>query len=247
MALRHSHQQNDTRGSSFRLWLGFATFLPLVAACGSKSQDTLVGKKVDLNTIVETNSDEANSTSNDLTSTAAATNQSSSISQQPHTANLSGLTPPTSETAARQSYYPPTRSVVAPPRRLPPAGPRRVSRPPPSASVSAEPRSARSIDSRSADGEATVRAFYGALGTGNGVAASSQVIPEKRSSGAFSPEAISRFYGNLSDPLRLTSITPPFEWRISRDLSLLRPSGAVQWQRYREARKSSRAESYPLD
>lgn len=58
----------------------------------------------------------------------------------------------------------------------------------------------------SAPGEATVRAFYAALGAGDGNTASLQVIPEKRSSGAFSPGAISRFYGHLPQPLRLTGI-----------------------------------------
>ncbi|RYE97993.1 MAG: hypothetical protein EOO77_38045 [Oxalobacteraceae bacterium] len=38
--------------------------------------------------------------------------------------------------------------------------------------------------------------------------ASAQVIPQKRSSRAYSADAISRFYGPLRDPLRLTSITP---------------------------------------
>jgi len=56
--------------------------------------------------------------------------------------------------------------------------------------------------------EATVRSFYNALGTGNGEVASAQVIPAKRSSRAYSADAISRFYGRLSDPLRLTSIQP---------------------------------------
>lgn len=57
-------------------------------------------------------------------------------------------------------------------------------------------------------GEATVRTFYNALGTGSGDVASAQVIPQKRSSRAYSADAISRFYGRLRDPLRLTSITP---------------------------------------
>ena len=57
-------------------------------------------------------------------------------------------------------------------------------------------------------GEATLRAFYGALGSGNGAAASSQVIPEKRSSGPYSATAMSRFYGRLPDPIRLTSVAP---------------------------------------
>lgn len=57
-------------------------------------------------------------------------------------------------------------------------------------------------------GEATVRAFYHALGAGDGKAAAAQVIAEKRSSRAFSPGAISRFYGRLPEPLRLTGILP---------------------------------------
>jgi len=57
-------------------------------------------------------------------------------------------------------------------------------------------------------GEATVRTFYNALGTGSGDVASAQVIPQKRSSRAYSADAISRFYGRLRDPLRLTSIRP---------------------------------------
>jgi hypothetical protein len=55
---------------------------------------------------------------------------------------------------------------------------------------------------------ATIRAFYTALGAGNGVTASAQIIPEKRSSRAFSPEAISRFYGRLPEPIRLTGVVP---------------------------------------
>ena len=71
--------------------------------------------------------------------------------------------------------------------------------------------------SSSQDSEATVRAFYSALSSGNGSAASSRVIPEKRSSGAFSPGAISRFYGRLPEPLKLTSIVPLSEgdYRVS--------------------------------
>jgi hypothetical protein len=64
-----------------------------------------------------------------------------------------------------------------------------------------EPRPASS-------GEQVVRSFYAALGEGNGAAAASHVIPEKRSSGPFSAGAISRFYGRLPEPLRLTSVTP---------------------------------------
>lgn len=55
-------------------------------------------------------------------------------------------------------------------------------------------------------GEAAVRAFYDALGADNGAAASARVVPEKRASAAFSPAAISRFYGRLPEPIRLTQI-----------------------------------------
>jgi hypothetical protein len=64
------------------------------------------------------------------------------------------------------------------------------------------------IARRSGNGEATIRAFYGALGVGNGEAASLHVIPEKRSSGAYSPEAMSRFYRRLPDPIRLIAVVP---------------------------------------
>ncbi|SFR96808.1 hypothetical protein [Sphingomonas jatrophae] len=55
-------------------------------------------------------------------------------------------------------------------------------------------------------GEQTVRTFYEALGAGDGALASAQIIPAKRSSRTYSADAISRFYGRLSDPLQLTGI-----------------------------------------
>jgi hypothetical protein len=66
------------------------------------------------------------------------------------------------------------------------------------------------LRSRPADeaGEAAVRAFYHALSAGDGAAASARVIAEKRRTGAFSPQAISRFYGALPDPIQLTKIVP---------------------------------------
>lgn len=57
-------------------------------------------------------------------------------------------------------------------------------------------------------GEAVVRAFYDALGRGDGEAASVLVVAEKRTTEAFSARAISRFYGGLREPLRPTAITP---------------------------------------
>ena len=82
--------------------------------------------------------------------------------------------------------------------------------PPPEVKAQAAPRPVpRGKASRSASsGEEAVRAFYAALGAGNGAAASAHVIPEKRSSGPFSAGAISRFYGRLPEPLRVTSVIP---------------------------------------
>jgi hypothetical protein len=54
----------------------------------------------------------------------------------------------------------------------------------------------------------TVQAFYMALGAGNGDEASKFVVPEKRSSGMFSPSAITNFYSRLIFPLTLIDIVP---------------------------------------
>lgn len=81
--------------------------------------------------------------------------------------------------------------------------------PPPSAArTRSDPRGPSPVPSAGDAGEAVVRAFYGALGRGDGEKASALVVAEKRSSRAFSPGAISRFYGGLREPLRLTEITP---------------------------------------
>lgn len=71
-----------------------------------------------------------------------------------------------------------------------------------------EPRGLPPVLAESDAGEAVVRAFYGALGRGDGEEASAHVVAEKRSSRAFSPQAISSFYGGLQEPLRLTAIAP---------------------------------------
>lgn len=75
----------------------------------------------------------------------------------------------------------------------------------PTRSDSREPSPVASTDP---GGEAVVRAFYDALGRGDGETASALVVAEKRSTEAFSPRAISRFYGGLREPLRLTAVTP---------------------------------------
>lgn len=52
----------------------------------------------------------------------------------------------------------------------------------------------------------TVRAFYLALGAGDGKTASAYVVEEKRRKGPFSAQALSRFYGALSEPVELVSL-----------------------------------------
>ena len=53
----------------------------------------------------------------------------------------------------------------------------------------------------------TVRGFYLALGAGDGNAASSFVISQKRSSGPFSAAAITNFYRSLIEPLTILDIS----------------------------------------
>jgi hypothetical protein len=52
------------------------------------------------------------------------------------------------------------------------------------------------------------RAFYGALGGGDGYSAAAMIEPEKRRSGALSGAQMTRFYRSLREPLRLTSMYP---------------------------------------
>lgn len=52
----------------------------------------------------------------------------------------------------------------------------------------------------------TVRAFYLALGAGDGKTASAYVVEEKRRKGPFSAKELSRFYGALREPLQLVDI-----------------------------------------
>jgi hypothetical protein len=53
---------------------------------------------------------------------------------------------------------------------------------------------------------AVVRDFYQALGQGNGAQASADVVPEKRA-GNYAPAALTRYYGSMTQPLRLVSAT----------------------------------------
>jgi len=75
---------------------------------------------------------------------------------------------------------------------------------------------------------ATVRAFYLALGSGDGRTASGYVVEEKRRKGPFSARELGRFYGSLPEPLELISVEP---------------SGTNRFAvRYRYASKSSRCD-----
>ncbi len=63
---------------------------------------------------------------------------------------------------------------------------------------------ARAAQGPSAD--AIVRSFYEALARADGRAAAELVVPERRTTGPYAPEAISRFYSTLSEPLRVISV-----------------------------------------
>ncbi|WP_204350426.1 hypothetical protein, partial [Klebsiella pneumoniae] len=52
----------------------------------------------------------------------------------------------------------------------------------------------------------TVEAFYRALEVANGEEAARMVVPVKRRSGPLSAAALGRFYGSLSQPLRLIDV-----------------------------------------
>ena len=56
-------------------------------------------------------------------------------------------------------------------------------------------------------GASTVRAFYYALGAGDGAAAAAFVVAEKRAKGPFSAGALTRFYGSLAEPLELLDVS----------------------------------------
>lgn len=52
-----------------------------------------------------------------------------------------------------------------------------------------------------------VTAFYQALGRADGPAAAGAIVPEKRTRGPLSAQAITRFYSRLAEPLHLDSVT----------------------------------------
>ncbi|GGE08040.1 hypothetical protein [Rhizobium anhuiense] len=52
----------------------------------------------------------------------------------------------------------------------------------------------------------TIEAFYTALHSGDGRLASTFVVPEKTRKGPFSPQALTGFYGSLSEPITLVDV-----------------------------------------
>ncbi len=53
----------------------------------------------------------------------------------------------------------------------------------------------------------TIRAFYSALGSGEGGVAANLVVPEKTASGPFSEKELTRYYGNMKSPIKLISVS----------------------------------------
>lgn len=74
--------------------------------------------------------------------------------------------------------------------------------------------SAASNGADALDAASVVRAFYEALGRGDGQVASGFVVPEKRSSGPYAADNLSRFYGGFSDPLAVTGLSVIDENRV---------------------------------
>lgn len=91
----------------------------------------------------------------------------------------------------------------------PPPAPKRSELAPEPQFSNASPSNAE-FEPAASDGaaDATIRAFYGALGAGQGDAAAALVVPEKTSSGAFAAHNLTRFYGNMKSPVELISIYP---------------------------------------
>jgi hypothetical protein len=104
----------------------------------------------------------------------------------------------TAPAASAQGEAEPSSAVAAPAAR-PPATPA-------PAEDAAEPEAEPATGAAGA--AATVRAFYAALGNGDGASAAQFVVPGKRQSGPLSGPALSRYYSSFRRPLRLRSVTP---------------------------------------
>lgn len=83
--------------------------------------------------------------------------------------------------------------------------------PPPAAAAPAAPPPAPAVAAprpAPGDGLETVRGFYEALAQADGARANNFLVPEKRNSGAYEVGSMSRYYGNMREPLRLLAAEP---------------------------------------
>lgn len=83
------------------------------------------------------------------------------------------------------------------------------------------------VASRSDDPKIAVEEFYLALGKGDGVEAAHYVIPAKRIRGPLSAAALSSFYGNLGEPLRLIHVADLGSGHYRASYQFATKSGAV--------------------
>ena len=77
------------------------------------------------------------------------------------------------------------------------------------------------------DPRAVTQSFYAALGRADGQSASSLVVPEKRGSGPFSAAALTRFYGAMREPIRLTTATASADGSVAVQYRYVYASGKV--------------------
>lgn len=73
----------------------------------------------------------------------------------------------------------------------------------------------------------TVQAFYEALAVGDGLEASSFIVPEKRSGGPLSADSLTQFYKKLKTPLRLLRVTPKAANEFSASYMYEVPNGSL--------------------
>ena len=87
-----------------------------------------------------------------------------------------------------------------------PGQPAAIPAPIPQPAPSADP--AQSIKPPPGNALETVRAFYAALAQADGERANGFLIPEKRDTGAYEIASMSRYFGNMREPVRLLAAEP---------------------------------------
>lgn len=115
---------------------------------------------------------------------------------------------PEAEPAASPASQPPPQPESQPaPQPAPPRAAAPEARPEVADTPEAPP-ALKSETEAEADAADTVRAFYSALGAGDGASAARFVIPAKRGSGPLSAGALTRYYSSFRRPLRVRRIVP---------------------------------------